>query len=76
MIKQTEDEPAHRTRGGTRIFSSRAVLRLYDTIGCYMYLFDRLPAVSGGRFYRFEHIVSYSSGKVVGKVISVKLHAR
>ena len=34
----------------------------------YMYLFKRLTPVSGDRFYRFEHIVSYSSGKVVGKV--------
>jgi hypothetical protein len=33
-----------------------------------MYLFMRLAAVSAGRFYRFEHMVSYSSGKVVGKV--------
>jgi len=29
-----------------------------------MYLFERLTAVLAGRFYRFEHIVSYSSGKV------------
>src|SRR5215831_10777779 len=27
----------------------------------------RLTVVSAGRFYRFEHIVSYSSGKVVAK---------
>src|SRR5262249_26259980 len=51
----------------TRIFSS-AVPRLCDTIGSYMYLFERLTPVLTGRFYRFEHIVSYSSGKVVGKV--------
>jgi len=53
---------------GTRIFSSLAGARLYDTIGRYVYLFERLTAVSAGRFYRFKHIVSYSSGKVVGKV--------
>jgi hypothetical protein len=52
----------------TRIFSSLAGAGLYDTIGHYMYLFKRLTAVFGGRFYRFEHIVSYSSGKVAGKV--------
>ena len=33
-----------------------------------MYLFKRLTAVLASRFHRFEHIVSYSSGKVVGKV--------
>jgi hypothetical protein len=33
-----------------------------------MYLFERLTAVFGARFYRFEHIVTYSSGKVTGKV--------
>ena len=37
------------------------------TIGRYWYLFKRLTAVSGGRFYRFEHTVTYSSGKVVAK---------
>jgi hypothetical protein len=35
--------------------------------GRYWYLFKRLTAVSAGRFYRFVHIVSYSSGKVVAK---------
>src|SRR5499433_4252078 len=29
--------------------------------------FMRLTAVSAGRFYRFEHIVSYSSGKAHSK---------
>src|SRR5215470_15456476 len=53
---------------GTRIFSSLAVQGLCVPIGRYMYLFKRLTAVLAGRFYRFEHIVSYSSGKVVGKV--------
>src|SRR5262245_5869736 len=33
----------------------------------YWYLFKRLTVVSGGPFYRFEHIVTYSSGKVVAK---------
>jgi len=51
----------------TRIFSSLAGAGLYDTIGHYMYLFTRLTAVSAGRFYRFEHIVSYSSFKVLSK---------
>src|SRR5689334_25321799 len=55
------------TRGFSVLFAGA---RLCDTIGRYMYLFERLTAVSGGRFYRFEHIVSYSSGKVTGKVIS------
>ena len=35
--------------------------RLCVTIGRYWYLFKRLTAVSAGRFYRFEHIVTYSS---------------
>jgi hypothetical protein len=52
-----------------RIFSPLAGAGLYDTIGSYMYLFKRLEAVFGARFYRFEHIVTYSSGKVTGKVI-------
>ena len=37
------------------------------TIGRYRYLFKRLTAVSARRFYRFEHMVTYSSGKVVAK---------
>jgi len=53
---------------GKRIFSSLAGAGLYDTIGRHVYLFKRLTVVSAHRFYRFEHIVSYSSGKVVGKV--------
>jgi hypothetical protein len=51
----------------TRIFSPLAVAGLCVTIGRYWYLFKRLTAVSAGRFYRFEHIVTYSSGKVVAK---------
>src|SRR5215831_4363846 len=54
-------------RGDTRIFSPLAVARLCVTIGRYWYLFNRLTAVSAGRFYRFEHIDTYSSGKVVAK---------
>src|SRR5262245_11069145 len=52
---------------GTRIFSPLTVARLCVPIGRYWYLFKRLTAVSAGRSYRFEHIVSYSSGKVVAK---------
>jgi hypothetical protein len=51
----------------TRIFSPLAVAGLYVTIGRYWYLFKRLTPVFGARFYRFEHIVTYSSGKVVAK---------
>src|SRR5262249_59395399 len=51
----------------TRIFSPLAVARLCDTIGRYWCLVKRLTAVSAGRFYRFEHIVGYSFGKVVAK---------
>ena len=51
----------------TRIFSPLAVAGLCVTIGRYWYLFKRLTAVSAGRFYRFEHIDTYSSGKVVAK---------
>ena len=51
----------------TRIFSPLAVARLCVTIGRYWYLFKRLTVVSAGRFYRFEHMVPYSSSKVVAK---------
>src|SRR5215510_7445134 len=51
----------------TRIFSPLTVARLCVPIGHYWYLFKRLTAVFGARFYRFEHIVSYSSGKVIAK---------
>ena len=47
--------------------SPLAVAGLCVTIGHYWYLFKRLTAVFGARFYRFEHIVSYSSGKVIAK---------
>ena len=51
----------------TRIFSPVTVAGLCVTIGRYRYLFKRLTAVPAGRFCRFEHIVPYSSGKVVAK---------
>ena len=51
-----------------RLARTARVPRLCDTIGHYVYLFERLTAVFGARFYRFEHIVTYSSGKVAGKV--------
>ena len=51
----------------TRIFSPLALAGLCVAIGHYWYLFKRLPAVSAGPFYRFEHINTYSSGKVVAK---------
>ena len=53
---------------GKRILSSLAVSRLCDTIGRYVYLLQRLTPLSARRFYRFAHIVPYSSGEVVGKV--------
>jgi len=53
---------------GTRIFSPLAVAGLCDTIGHYWYLFKRLGAVSGARFYRFEHIDTYSYFKVLSKL--------
>jgi hypothetical protein len=52
---------------GTRIFSPLTVPGLWVTIGRYWYLFKRLMVVSADRFYRFEHIETYSSGKVVAK---------
>jgi hypothetical protein len=52
---------------GTRIFSPRAVPGLSVTIGRYRYLFKGLTAFIGGRFYRFEQIVTNSSGKVIAK---------
>jgi hypothetical protein len=55
----------------TRIFSPLSVAGLCDTIGRYVYLFKRLTAVRAGRFYRFEHIMTYSSGKVAGKVMRI-----
>src|SRR5262245_23021372 len=51
----------------TMIFSPLTVAGLCVPIGRYWYLFKRLTAVSAGRFDRFVHIVTYSSGKVVAK---------
>jgi hypothetical protein len=51
----------------TRIFSPRVVPRLSVTIDHYWYLFKRFTAFPVGRFHRFEHIVTDSSGKVVAK---------
>src|SRR5499433_779792 len=65
-------KPAYCWQAGpdTRIFSPLTVAGLCVTTGHYMYLFKRLTAVSAGRFYRFEHIVTYSSSKVVAKSAS------
>src|SRR5262249_23630140 len=51
------------------IFSPLAVAGLYVTIGRYWYLFKRLTALQAGRYYRFEHIVSYSSFKAHSKQV-------
>jgi hypothetical protein len=56
------------TWGDPRIFSLVTVAGLCVTIGRYWYLFKRLTAVSAGRFYRFEHIDTDSSDKVVAKL--------
>src|SRR5262244_1163190 len=58
-------KPAYCWQAGpdTRIFSPLTVAVLCVTIGHYMYLFKRLTAVSAGRFYRFEHIGTYSTFK-------------
>jgi hypothetical protein len=65
----------HVTAPDTRIFSPLLIAGLSVAIGRYWYLFKRLTAVSAGRFYRFEHIVTYSSGKVVAKSMSPTGHA-
>ena len=57
----------HALEPGTRIFSSLTGARLCVSICRYVYLFERLTVVFRGRFYRFEYIVSFSSGKVVAK---------
>jgi hypothetical protein len=63
--------------GDTRIFSPLAIPGLCVPIGRYVYVFKRLAAVFGVRFYRFEHIVSYSSSKVIAKwPESVRHHSR
>jgi len=50
-----------------KIFSPLAGAGLYDSIGRYMYLFQRLTALLAGQFTHSNHIVSYSSGEVVAK---------
>src|SRR5262249_23182632 len=55
----------------TRIFSPLAVAGLCVSIGRYWYLFKRLTAVSASRFYRFEHIETYSCGKVSEPLVSL-----
>ena len=40
---------------------------IVGSISRYWYLFKRLTAVSAGRCYRFEHIATNGSGKVVAK---------
>ena len=52
---------------GEPLFPSEVWGKACVTIGHYRYLFKRLTALPAGRFYRFEHIVAYSSGKVVAK---------
>jgi hypothetical protein len=47
----------------TRGFSVLLPQRTMSIIGRYWHLFKHLTAVSAGRFYQFEHIVSYSSFK-------------
>ena len=59
--------PGQNRTADTRIFSPLTVPRLCVTIGHHVYLFKRLTAVSAGRFYRFEHIDTNSSGKVLAK---------
>ena len=59
--------PGQNRTADTRIFSPLIVARLCVTIGHYLYLSKRLTPLPAGRFYRFEHIVAYSSGKVVAK---------
>src|SRR5215813_10788839 len=69
--KERECGQGQNRTADTRIFSPLTVPRLCVPIGRYRYLFKRLAAVSAGRFYRFEHIVSYSSsGKVVAKLVN------
>src|SRR5262245_21035201 len=65
--QSTSNTPGKLNPTDTRIFSPLAVAGLCVTIGRYWYLFKRLTAVSAGRFYRFEHIVSDSSFKAHSK---------
>ena len=60
--------PGDRIELPTRGFQFSCRTGLCDSIGIYVYPFKRLTPVFGGPFYRFEHIVSYSSGKVMAKL--------
>ncbi len=51
----------------TRIFSPLRVPGLCVIIGHQVNESKRFTALRAGRFYRFEHIVPNSSGKVVAK---------
>ena len=51
----------------TRIFSPLLVARLYVTIGHQVNEFNSFYWLRYESIYRFEHIVAYSSGKVVAK---------
>src|SRR5262249_17443239 len=72
--KERECGQGQNRTADTRIFSPLAVAGLCVSIGRYWYLFKRLTAVSAGRFYRFEHIVAYSSDKVVAKSDGARPH--
>jgi hypothetical protein len=64
---RTKRRTIHVTAPDTRIFSPHAVAGLCVTIGRYWYLFKGLTALPAGRFSRFEHMETYSSGKVGAK---------
>ena len=70
MIRELNGGQGRSRTADTRIFSPVTVAGLCVTIGRYWYLFKRLTALPASRFYRFEHIETYSSGKVVAKWIS------
>ena len=52
---------------GEPLFPSEVWEKACVTIGRYWYLFKRLTAVSAGRFYRFKHLMAYSSFKALSK---------
>ena len=68
--QSTSNTTSKSNTNDTRTTNPLAVAGLCVTIGRYWYLFKRLMAVSAGRYYRFEHIVTYSSGKVVAKSVN------
>ena len=73
--RQTPEARGHTITGTNSTTRTRGLIILLpyrdyvtcDTIDRYWYLSKRLTAVSAGRFYRFEHIDTDSSGKVVAK---------